>query len=196
MRILISTFYSLEPVVSSIHRYSPEKVYLLTDKDMDQQATNNFETLKNTFSHVIDLKRIPVNQYDIYEVAKKTVDIIDREYHNQNEIFINITGGRKTSMLGVLYGAYTRCDLVSSIHYIREEDSQPMELPKMSYDLNDVEHTLLELINTSKEFNVSEAANRLGKTKGLIYLYLKKLKSRGFIDDDFKITTAGKIALL
>ncbi len=193
-KVLISTLYSLEPIVPSIHKFSPQKLILLTSDDQDSKLKESLKDIKKMFSTVMEIKEINAKPYDIYEAAKKTVSLIDNE--KDCEIYINITGGRKTLMLGVIYGAYARSDLVTKIIYCTEEKGEFIELPKMPYELNEMERELLELINKKGKINVQETADNLQKTRGLLYIYLKKLKHMGLIDDNFEITQAGKIALL
>jgi len=146
------------------------------------------------FSGVMTIKEVNVKQYDIYETAKKTVEIIDKQ--KKDDIYINVTGGRKTLMLGVIYGAYARSEMVKQIVYCTEENNEFIELPKMAYDLNEMERQLLEVINKKGKIKVQETAEDMGKTRGLLYIYLKKLKSMGLVDNNFEITQSGKIALL
>jgi len=195
-KVLISTLYSIEPVVPSIHKFSPNKLILITDEKPNETVKKNIQSLKKMFSNVMKIEVVNIKQYDIYQVAKKTVGLIEKEHSEENEIYINITGGRKTLMLGVIYGAYARDKMVNSIHYSTEENNEFIELPKMTYDLNEVERLLLEAINKQGTIKVNETADKLGKTRGLLYLYMKNLKNKGLLDDEFKITTAGKISLL
>ncbi|MCC7570713.1 CRISPR locus-related DNA-binding protein [Candidatus Micrarchaeota archaeon] len=193
-KTLISTLYAAEPVVPSIHKFSPQKLILLTDEKPDEKAKKSINAIKDMFSNVMKIEIAYVKQYDIYSIAKKTVDIIESE--KENEIFINITGGRKTLMLGVIYGAYARSEMIKSIHYSTEENNEFIELPLMSYDLNEVEHVLLETINEKGTIKVNSLAEDLGKTRGLLYQYLKRLRMKGLVDSQFRITQAGKVALL
>jgi DNA-binding transcriptional ArsR family regulator len=39
-------------------------------------------------------------------------------------------------------------------------------------------------------------AKELRKTRGMLYQHLKELKEGGYVDDDFRITDAGRLALL
>ena len=194
MKILISTLYSVESIVPSIHKFSPEQLILLTNEKPDKKLTKSITDIKAMFSGVMKITTICVKQYDIYEIAKKTVEIIDKQ--KESEIYINITGGRKTLMLGVIYGAYARSELVKKIVYCTEENNQFIELPLIPYNLNEMEVQLLEIINKKGKINVQETAEAVDKTRGLLYIYLKKMRMMGLVDDSFQITQAGKIALL
>ncbi|MFA5382826.1 MAG: CRISPR-associated CARF protein Csa3 [Candidatus Micrarchaeia archaeon] len=195
-KTLMSTLYSAEPVVPSIHKFSPNKLILLTDEKPDEKAKKSINAIKEMFSKVMTIEIEYVKQYDIYQVAKKTIDIIEKEKSKNSDIYINITGGRKTLMLGVIYGAYARSEQICSIHYSTEENNEFIELPKLAYDLNEIERVLLETIEEKGAIKVNTLAEDLGKTRGLLYQYLKRLRMKGFVDEDFKITQAGKIAIL
>ena len=195
-KVLIATFYSIEPVMPSIHRFSPDKLILIVSDKPDETVKKNILSIRKMFSTVMKIEIVYIKQYDVYQIAKATVSLIEKEYEKDNQIYVSITGGRKTLMLGVIYGVYARDDMVTSIHYSTEENNEFIELPKMSYDLNEMERMILEMINKDGKINVNRAAEKFGKTRGLLYLYLKKLKIKGFLNDNFDITPAGKIALL
>ncbi|MCD6227823.1 CRISPR locus-related DNA-binding protein [Candidatus Micrarchaeota archaeon] len=195
-KVLIATFYSIEPVIPSIHRFSPDKLVLITSDKPDETVKKNIQSIKRMFSTVMKIEVVYIKQYDIYRIAKATVGLIEKEHEKSSQIYVNITGARKTLMLGVIYGVYARDDMVTSIHYSTEENNEFIELPKMSYDLNEMERMILEMISKDGKINVNKAAEKFGKTRGLLYLYLKKLRMKGFLDNNFNITSAGRISLL
>ena len=77
-------------------------------------------------------------------MAKKAVEIIDLQ-PKENHIFVNITSGRKTQAIGLLFAAYARHDRVSKIAYNPDEDkSSIVYLPRLSFKLTDSEKRILE----------------------------------------------------
>ena len=55
---------------------------------------------------------------------------------------------------------------------------------------------LLEEISKRAGKPISKIANKLEKTRGMVYQHLKELKDNGYVDEKFNITNAGRMALL
>lgn len=195
-KLLISTFYSIEPFMQGFHKYSPNHIIIVCGDDKNKELEENIKTVSKVIKSVSKVEIIRLKHYDIYEVAKQMVDLLDKNQSKFDEIYVNITGGRKTSALGLLYGAYARKDSVKKIVYITEEDNEAIELPKLSYNLGESKRVILEYIAVSGRPEVPKLAGKMKKTRGLIYLHIKDLINDGFLDANMELTTAGKIALL
>ena len=55
---------------------------------------------------------------------------------------------------------------------------------------------LLEKVENRGNKSISEIAKELKKTRGMLYQHLRELQDGGYVDDEFKITDAGRLALL
>ncbi|MDD5023417.1 MAG: CRISPR-associated CARF protein Csa3 [Candidatus ainarchaeum sp.] len=193
MTILISTFYSFEPFLPAMHKYSADKVILIMDKEPKDIVTKALEKVKNTFGAVARIEAVKLDGANLYEIAKTMVDLLEKEEGNK---IVNVSGGWKLLAQGVLYGCYARPELVEKIVCNKIEDSTLIELPKLSYNLSSAKRELMEEIVKRNGRSIVQIAEKLGKTRGMLYQHLKELKESGYVDEKFEITLAGRMSLL
>lgn len=191
---LIATFYSFEPFVAAAHAYSPSQIQLIVAKDSVKNIEKHLAKVHELYGKVADVKEIEVNQSDILAVARKTVELLEK---NGGKTIVNVSGGWKLMAQGVLYGCYARPALVEKIVCNELPDiNKLVELPKLTFGLTQVKRGLLGEIEGRNGKSIAEIAGKLGKTPGMLYQHLKELKEAGYVDEKFKITLAGRIALL
>lgn len=191
---LISTFYSVEPFMPSAMSFRPKKIILFANKKPNDELKKNIQVIKDSFGKVVPIVVIHEDEYDLQKVAMKLISILDKE---KNECILNITGARKSQSIGLLFGAYARPSLVSRIVYSIPESGEFIDLPKLSYDVNEQKKVILEMLEKNK--SVPEMKIKLGCSRAYIYQQLGKMKKAGFVsfeDGKYSITAAGKIARL
>ena len=125
---MISTIYSLEPVMACITQFSPNKIILLREEDAPDKIVESERMLQETVGKVLELVSKPTSIYNVVMIARDTADIIDEEHAQGRRIIVNISGGRKPQALGALFGCYARQDMIEKIVYITEEDKNIIEL--------------------------------------------------------------------
>jgi CRISPR locus-related DNA-binding protein len=199
-KVLIATLYSPEPVMLATTRLGPDRLILIIDKEPDQTQKNSLELIKKSLGTVIEVKEVKVDKYDIVGIATKCVEIIDMQPQN-DEIFVNITAGRKTKAIGLLFAAYARHDKVSRIAYNPEEDKKAIVwLPKLSFKLTESQKLILEKIDNAKIENIKDLSEKLGSnlSTAMVYRAIDELKDMDLIttEDGLKLADAGKIARL
>jgi len=118
-----------------------------------------------------------------------------------DEIFINITSGRKTKALGLLFAAYARCNRIKKIAYNPEEDKTAVVwLPKLSFKLNESQKKVLTALAEKDYSKISliELADKIGISRAMLYRNIDELRDMGYIstEDGLILTDAGKIACL
>jgi len=196
---LISSFYSIEPFMPAALAFRPEKIVLLIDAESKPEARKeleaNVDLVKKTLGTAIFVKTVAVKQYDLLDVAQKTVKLVEEEHGAGNKVFLNVTGGRRTVMMGALMACYTRSEMVERVVYSLEETNELIELPKLSMALSQTKRGILEFLAKGKK-PIPEIADKLEKTRGMVYAHLRELKALGYVNDDFELTVAGRIALL
>jgi CRISPR-associated protein Csa3 len=129
----------------------------------------------------------------LLEVASKTVEILEE---SSTPAIVNVSGGWKLLAQGVLYGCYARPELVLKIVCNKVEDNTLVELPKLSFGLSAVKKELLVEISKRDGKSIAQIADKLGKTRGMLYQHLKELRDLGYVDSSFKITEAGRLGVL
>lgn len=194
---LISTIYSIEPVIVCVTRLSPSKLILLTEEDTAEKKLQAEQNIEATFGKIIDIEKKTTSLYDPVRVASDVADLIEQEHAQGNNIVINVSGGRKPQAFGALFGAYTRSDMISRIVYVTEEDNTIIDFPILGFNISDTKKVILELIQSGTTA-VYEIGKGAGISKGMAYNHLRELKAMGYIteDDGYTITDAGKIAVI
>ena len=118
---------------------------------------------------------------------------------SKDEIFVNITAGRKTKALGLLFASYARSSRVSKIAYNPEEDKNSVVyLSKMSFKFTESQKKVLDVIDSSVGLSLAVMSEKCGLSRAMFYRNVDDLGDGGFIvtDDGFKLTDAGKIGRL
>ena len=197
-KVLIATLYSPEPVILATTRLGPERLILLIDKDPSKEQENSLKLIEDSLGKVIEVKVVKTDVYDIVNVATKCVEIIDMQ-PKDDLIYINITSGRKTKAIGLLFAAYARHDRVKKIAYNPEEDKNAVVyLPRLSFKLTESEKKVLEAIGDGRFENPTELGKKVDMSTAMLYRAIDELKDQDLIttEEGLKLTDAGKIARL
>jgi CRISPR-associated protein Csa3 len=193
---LISTIYSIEPIMVCITQFSPKKVVLLREEDAPQAKLKVEEIIRETVGNFIDIETKITSLYDVVRIAKDTVDVIENEKANNRKLFVNISGGRKPQALGALFGCYARHGDIERIVYVTEEDSQTIDLPILNFGLSPTKRMVLEELKNNGK-SVKNLAIKIGISRGMTYNHIRELREMGFISPEkLEITTAGKLAII
>lgn len=199
-KVLISTLYSPDPTLLSANRLGPDILILLIDENPDEEQKKSMKLIKESIGRVVDVKDVKTKVYDIVKVAEKCVEIIDLQPKN-DEIFINITSGRKPKALGLLFAAYARINRIKKIGYNPEEDKNAVVwLPKLSFKLTDSQIKVLDVLAEKKsaEMSLIDLAEKIGISRAMLYRNIEELRNMGYISTENgpELTDAGKIARL
>jgi CRISPR-associated protein Csa3 len=193
---LIATFYSAGPLMPAALAFSPKKIILVVDV-MNPEVRSNINAVEKTFASVAKIEVLKVKKDEIYDIAKSVVEVIDKEeVGRNNKIVVNVSGGWRVLINGVLYGCYARAGKVHRIVINKTDGKGISELPKLSYNLTQARREVLMKVSTKTEKSISDIAKELHKTRGMVYQHLRELKDCGYVDEDYGITDAGRLALL
>lgn len=193
---LISTIYSLEPVIICVTRLSPSKIILLSEEGAPEKKVQSEEMIEKTFKNALEVEKKYTSVYDTVRVAKDVAELIEQEHDRGSQVIVNVSGGRKPQAFGALFGAYARNDMVQRVVYVTEEDSFMIDFPVLSFNLSETKKLILEEIQKGVS-SVPKIAATAGISKGMTYNHLRELKSMGYIADGengYTITDAGRIA--
>ena len=193
---LISTIYSLEPVITCITLFSPKKVVILREDDPPQKKIESERMLNETVGRVLEIETKITSIHDVVQIAKDTTEIIENENSYGRNIVVNISGGRKPQALGALFGSYARHMMIEKIVYISQEDGHVLDLPILNFGLSKTKLMILEELKNG-ENSVKDLAIKIGISRGMTYNHLRELREMGFIDQDvLEITSAGELAII
>lgn len=197
-KILLATLYSLEPVIAAATKIGADRLILLIDKEPDKTQQKSLDLIKQSLGSVLEIKTVKTDVYDIVDVAKETVKIIDL-LSDKEEIFVDITAGRKTKALGLLFGTYARSDRIKRIMYVKEENKQVVNLPKLSYNVTPGQLKIIETLLKGNANSMAELAEKVDVSKAMLYKHIKELKDMDIIEDTkegIQLTDYGRIVVL
>jgi len=194
---LITTLYTLDPVLVCITRLSPSKVIIITEDGTTGRKVQAENTLEATFGKVIEIRKLITSLYDPVQVAQDVADAIEKEHDRGNQVILNVSGGRKPQAFGTLFGAYARSDMVKRIVYVTEEDNFMLEFPILSFNISPTKKAILEHIRLGEKA-VTVIAAKVGISRGMAYNHIRELKEMGYISDEdgFRITDSGRLAVI
>lgn len=197
-KVLIATLYNPDPVMLATTRLGPDRLILLIDKEPNKEQQEALKLIQTSLGKVIDVKAIKTEVYDIVKVAEKAVEVIDMQPKN-DLIYVNVTSGRKTKAIGLLFAAYARHDRVKKIAYNLEEDPKAVVyLPRLSFKLTDSQKAILEALEKSDFESHAELSKKIELSTAMLYRSIDDLKDMDLIttEDGIKLTDAGRIARL
>jgi len=198
-KVLISTLFSTEPILLCATKLGVDRIYLLIDKDIGKDQKKALDLINDSLGKVVEVKTIKTEVYDIVKIAEDVVRTLD-VLSDKDQIYVNITGSRRTQALGLLYAAYARNKLIKQIIYVIPEQNKMISLPKLDYNLTNSQKMILQEINKKKVKNLNEFSEKVELSKGMLYRTITDLQNLGFIiqedEEGFKLTDAGRIVLL
>ncbi len=197
-KILIATLYVFEPIIASATKMSADRLILLIDKKPDEKQSKSLEILKQSLGSVMEITTVETEVYDIVEVAKDVVKIIDL-LSDKDEIFVDITAGRKTKALGVLFGAYARADRIKRIMYVKEENKQVVNLPKLSYSVTPGQNKIITFLHKNSIVSMVDLSEKIDISRAMLYKHIKELKDMDIVEntkEGLKLTDYGRIVVL
>ncbi len=198
MKILIATIYQPHAILTICNKFAIESVIALIDEKPDKTMLESIRIIEESLGKILIFKTQVTDLYNILSVASEIVNTID-EIPERDEIYIDITSGRKPKSLGLLYGSYARANRIKQITYVQEENNQPILLPKMFYPINESQLQILHIIKNNQEINTAGIAKKIKFSRGLVYRYIKELTEINVITKDneqIKLTDFGEIVLL
>jgi len=197
-KVLIATLYNPDPVILAATRLGPDRLILLIDQKPTKEQEDSLKLIQNSLGKVIDVKAVKTDVYDIVKVATKCVEVIDVQ-PKDDTIYVNITSGRKTKAIGLLFAAYARHDRVKKVAYNPEEDRNAVVyLPRLSFKLTESQKKVLEYVNDGEYQSITDLADKIDLSRAMIYRAIDELKDMDMLttEEGLKLTDAGKIARL
>lgn len=198
-KVLIATLYGADSVLLAITRLGADRIVLLVDEKPDEVQKEALQKVKKTLGKLVKIEVVKTSVYDIVEIATKVVRLIDIKAKDE-EIHVNITSGRKTKAIGVLFGAYARHDYVAKILYYpaEQEEKEVVYLPRLSFKLSKSEKVILEALEKGKYKSVKDLSKKVKLSTAMLYRAIDELKDKDFVivDGEIKLTDAGRIAKL
>ena len=197
VKVLIATLFHADAVLLAANRLGPDKLILLTDKKPSKEQVESLKLIKSSLGRVISVSEMRTEVYDIVAVAERCVEIIDSQ-DKDDILYVNVTSGRKTKAMGLLYAAYARINRIKKIAYNPEDSNEVVYLPKLSFKMTESQKRILEIIGDKTFKAPLDLAGKVKMSRAMLYRNIDDLKDIGYVETEegIKLTDAGKIARL
>jgi len=197
-KVLVATLYASNPVILATTKLGPDRLILLIDNKPNKEQDTSLKLIQNSLGKVLEVKAVKTDVYNIVEVAKKCVEIIDLQ-PQEDEIYVNITSGRKTKAIGLLFASYARHSRVKKIAYNPEENpNEVVYLPRLCFKFTESQKKIMEYIQANTYNSISDLSKKIDLSTAMLYRALDELKDMDLVttENGLKLTDAGKIARL
>ena len=193
---LIATIYTYEPVMKAVTKYDIDKVILIRErpelaskKDLEKKE-DAISSVRDSLGAVMDVEVEETELHDLYQVAEDVLEIIKE----QEEVVMNITGGRKPQAIGAMMAASME-DNVSEVNYYSVEDDEINIMPRFDLRLSEKPKNVLNLIGKGK--NPKEIVEELEMSQSMVYKHLNDLRDKDYVSKDGKwsLTRLGNLVL-
>ncbi|MCP3682882.1 MAG: CRISPR locus-related DNA-binding protein [bacterium] len=196
-KVLIATLYNPDPVILAATKLGPDRLILLIDDKPDKEQDKALKLIQSSLGKVIEVKSVKCSVYDIVKTATKCVEVIDLQ-PKDDIVYVNITSGRKTKAIGLLFAAYARHDKVKKIAYNPEENKKEViYLPRLSFKLTESQKKILEYLEAENYKTTKELSEKVDLSTAMLYRAIDELKDMDLIistEEGTKLTDAGRIA--
>jgi len=196
--ILIATIYHDHTVKLALKEFKISKAIILKDDEPNQMQEDAIKKLKEYNASMIDFDIQEIPKYDIKKIVKKSIQIIEAQPENAN-IYVDVTQGKRTQFLGLLFACYKNHDKIKKILYGKEiahDKYELITLPKFSFKTKDSE-LLKALQKGSSPKQIIEEKQIV--SRGTFYNKMEEFESNGFIEkttEGYKLTDSGEIMAL
>ncbi|MEI7827933.1 MAG: CRISPR-associated CARF protein Csa3 [Euryarchaeota archaeon] len=200
MNVMIATLgFEAEPLIIGMQTFNVKKLIIIREADPPSEAKKVENLMHNTFGSIVEIEVKEVEtSYDILGLVDLMTYLINSEHDKGNHVFVNVTGGRKTSSISALLGVFKNIDKVSEVFYVTEEAHQVIPLPKISWSLHKTKLDLLKMLNKGVT-DIEVLKDELDISRTMTYTHLRDLKEQGLINetsDGFELTLAGKLIII
>ncbi|MHA1269199.1 MAG: CRISPR-associated CARF protein Csa3 [Candidatus Helarchaeota archaeon] len=199
MKILLCTLaHKPNVVINTIRLFGGDKLIIIHGEP-DKKTQESIYILKQSIPNsLIPSEFIKVNHYDILNTIKTVKNILKREFSPNTQIFVNISGGRKTLALATQYACYIEFNLIDKLFYLTEENNEVIDLPILPWKLSKSKKNILLLINSGL-YNTKKIADKLHISHSTAYKHINELIDTEYLlksSDIFILTLKAKMMII
>ena len=197
-KVLLATIYKFESVMASATKSGADRLILFVDKEPDERQQRSLDIIKKSLGTVLEITTVATELPDIFEVAGEAVKVIDL-LSDKDEIYVDVSAGRKTKALGLLFGAYARTNRIKRIMYVKEEDKSIISLPRLSYSVTSGQRKVVMHLLNHEIHSMSQFARKIRLSKAMLYKHIRELKKMDVIEEEkngLKVTDYGRVVVL
>ena len=200
INVMIATVgFESEPLIIGIQTFNIKRMILIREADPPSEVRKVENLMASTFGNFIDIVVKEVaNWYDILGLVDLVTYLIKSEHDKGGQVYVNITGGRKTASIGALLGVFKNVSKVKEVFYVTEEEHGILPLPKISWTLQKTKYSLLKLVAEGLS-DIDALKEELEISRTMTYMHLRDLKDQALIvetPNGYDMTLAGKLLLI
>jgi len=200
INVMIATVgFESEPLIIGIQTFNIKRMILIREANPPSEVKKVENLMASTFGNVIDIVVKEVeNWYDILGLVDLVTYLIKSEHDKGGQVYVNITGGRKTASIGALLGVFKNVSKVKEVFYVTEEEHGILPLPKISWTLQKTKYSLLKLVAEGLS-DIDALKEELEISRTMTYMHLRDLKDQALIvetPNGYNLTLAGKLLLI
>ena len=200
VNVMIATVgFESEPLIIGIQTFNIKRMILIREADPASEVKKVENLMASTFGNVIDIVVKEVaNWYDILGLVDLVTYLIKSEHDKGGQVYVNITGGRKTASIGALLGVFKNVSKVKEVFYVTEEEHGILPLPKISWSLQRTKYNLLKLVADGLS-DIDTLKEELEISRTMTYMHLRDLKDQALIvetPNGYDLTLAGRLLLI
>ncbi|MCW1298616.1 MAG: CRISPR-associated CARF protein Csa3 [Candidatus Parvarchaeota archaeon] len=192
-----------EPPIEGIKKFGCEVLYLIVN-EFSRETGEKVMKMIEPFN--IKTEMIEVDVYNIPSIVRKIRDLIRKEGAKGNEIYLNLTGGRKTLPFAVMLAGFFESQHVKKIFYVAEEGNKIVELPILPLESTSIltkeKFEILQLLGRKRRLTIKEVSKLTKKSIPICHQHLSDLEEKGFVVSEkkgkekvFEISELGRILL-
>ena len=183
---IINVGYHIEHVYKPIAEFGAKKVIIIYTKDKEHYLTEeNFKKIDEAVKKAEDLcsmlgiecEKVKVNGIEFEKNVETFREIINKE---DNNIIVNLTGGRKITSFALLYASLYEFQKIDKIVYVH--DNRIVEFPKIAhpYNLTKFERKILASLNEGEK-TITDLAKEFGVSLPAIIKYINALEQKRLV---------------
>ena len=200
INVMIATVgFESEPLIIGIQTFNIKRMILIREANPPSEVKKVENLMASTFGNFIDIVVKEVeNWYDILGLVDLVTYLIKSEHDKGGQVYVNITGGRKTASIGALLGVFKNVSKVKEVFYVTEEEHGILPLPKISWTLQKTKYSLLKLVAEGLS-DIDALKEELEISRTMTYMHLRDLKDQALIvetPEGYDLTLAGKLLLI
>lgn len=197
--ILITTIWFGKSLRKLLLKYNFDKIIFLADIAESKEQLQTIENIKKDLNNIIDCETIKIYVYDLVLIIDNISNLINK--YKENNIFVNITEGRKTQTIGTYLACLKNRESIKEIFYLPEDDdTKPIiSLPILGLEtLNPREIKILQYLK-GKTAKAKQIAVDCEINEIYTFRVLKELIKKKYVDkekDEYRITSSGLIIIM
>ncbi|WP_292459477.1 CRISPR-associated CARF protein Csa3 [Methanothermococcus sp.] len=183
---IINIGYHIEHIYKPIAEFGAKKVIIIYAKDDEKYLTEkDYETIDDAVKKAenlckmlgLEYKKIRVNGIEFEKNVEIFREIIKKEDDN---IIVNLTGGRKITSFALLYASLYEFQKIDKIVYVH--DKRIVEFPKIAhpYNLTKFERKILASLNEGEK-TITELAKEFNVSLPAIIKYINSLEQKKLV---------------